>query len=1235
MCCDLVCVCVSNMGNARRRRMSWTMFSLNSKIVQCYSCLLLFSVVLMAFLPTSLEQDEDIPHNEVKNWALKFGVDLWEFGRQFTKMSEIQKKYHDLDVEVIRKDGLILIREMAAEVKNMMDIKMNAVMRIMDSAEQAALSHKLDAGTAVRYYNARRLNEFGPDGRLQDGSKEMSLTQNRHFDQLAVNTSLSSVLLPPEVRDSDPEVLNAIKWSEHLDPLFVNNYEMDPSLSWQYFGSTTGFLRRYPAIKWPPDYSSARSGQELHDFRTSSWYIDSATSPKDVVVLLDSSGSMSGERREIATSVVNAILDTLGDNDFVNVYRFSDATEELVPCFKDMLVQANMGNIRELRSYLDSARAENIANFSSALITAFEILHKYNRTGKGCQCNQAIMLITDGPPYDYYEIFKQYNLPHTPIRVFTYLIGRDSSNAEEMNKIACTNKGYYVRVSSTSEAREKVLNYISVMARPMVMYQNDHPIQWTPVYAGGKGNYLQSNGGGNLDGQLMTSVSTPVFDRRNYSVRVANLLGVVGTDVPIQQIQKLVQPYKLGVNGYSFIINNNGHILYHPDLRPLFQETLKPNYNSVDLTEVELVDMEGGPRENNTFLLDLRHDMIDQKEGETELSVKVHYDDMKRVTTRRHKYFYNAIEGTPFSLGLAIPEGYGMYEVLGEQEIKHSHINVTEYFKGSNWKIHPDWVYCEYNSMSEHHFKTPEEQVLWFLSKAGKPGWKWMSLRPRSPLKDGPHNMKKTEKDSYFCDKSLVQSLVFDALVTEGLDRHVPSTLKEDENPLAMLMALLHRQGYQMFGVTLSFIATRSGLLRWQDHAHRTMGESGQPTSHFSELNRRAIDEVWYKRAVDQHSLEPESFVFSVPFDAASSSKPLVTATHAVFIEHKGHRAPAAVVGLQIQHSSLASHFLNITSTCMGCKKTCASEELDCYVLDNNGFIILSESADHTGKFFGQIDGTIMDSLVQDRIYKKVAVYDYQGACLDQKSPYSDDATRPSALQPFRWLLQWAFSRVVWLAMQINLFPNWVLSDDDGTVYSEDYETNNFDQYSTRDETRVLNGGSPSETQIKQQLPPSTPTSPLANNRTMPRPCDKRVDLYVLQPDRLNTSGQFNPLKGKLTNCHITGCERPFSVQKIPRSNLILLVVDTLCPCGSKQLSITPQEVIYESMQGVAVTTQCRIKPQEVMYRRRPPKCMNYHPEESEIKLCGNCGRAYLSASVLVFCLLVWIISGTLVRHWS
>lgn len=76
----------------------------------------------------------------------------------------------------------------------------------------------------------------------------------------------------------------------------------------------------------------------------------------------------------------------------------------------------------------------------------------------------------------------------------------------------------------------------------------------------------------------------------------------------------------------------------------------------------------------------------------------------------------------------------------------------------------------------------------------------------------------------------------------------------------------------------------------------------------------KAIDETWYKRAVDQYDIEPDSFVYSVPFDVGAAANTLVTATHAIFIEHKGHRAPAAVVGLQYQHSTLAAHFNNITS---------------------------------------------------------------------------------------------------------------------------------------------------------------------------------------------------------------------------------------------------------------------------------------------------------------------------------
>lgn len=77
-------------------------------------------------------------------------------------------------------------------------------------------------------------------------------------------------------------------------------------------------------------------------------------------------------------------------------------------------------------------------------------------------------------------------------------------------------------------------------------------------------------------------------------------------------------------------------------------------------------------------------------------------------------------------------------------------VTVTEYFKGNNWKVHPDWVYCEYNSASDKFFSTPEERILHFLARTRRPAWKWMSLRPRSP---SSHHKQasKMDKDAYYC----------------------------------------------------------------------------------------------------------------------------------------------------------------------------------------------------------------------------------------------------------------------------------------------------------------------------------------------------------------------------------------------------------------------------------------------------------------------------------------------------
>lgn len=48
---------------------------------------------------------------------------------------------------------------------------------------------------------------------------------------------------------------------------------------------------------------------------------------------------MSGKQFELAKTTAFAILDTVGDDDFVNLIVFSDVVRSAVPCFKDSMVR--------------------------------------------------------------------------------------------------------------------------------------------------------------------------------------------------------------------------------------------------------------------------------------------------------------------------------------------------------------------------------------------------------------------------------------------------------------------------------------------------------------------------------------------------------------------------------------------------------------------------------------------------------------------------------------------------------------------------------------------------------------------------------------------------------------------------------------------------------------------------------------------------------------------------------
>lgn len=55
------------------------------------------------------------------------------------------------------------------------------------------------------------------------------------------------------------DVIKDIQWSQKLDSIFKDNYQKDPTLSWQFFGSSTGFMRQFPGERKKKTVNNNRS----------------------------------------------------------------------------------------------------------------------------------------------------------------------------------------------------------------------------------------------------------------------------------------------------------------------------------------------------------------------------------------------------------------------------------------------------------------------------------------------------------------------------------------------------------------------------------------------------------------------------------------------------------------------------------------------------------------------------------------------------------------------------------------------------------------------------------------------------------------------------------------------------------------------------------------------------------------------------------------------------------------
>ncbi|XP_031422184.1 voltage-dependent calcium channel subunit alpha-2/delta-3 isoform X2 [Clupea harengus] len=1064
------------------------MFGDISSIVSHACCVFLFLlwITLGTAVVDVVGSHQGIPLSVVKLWASAFGGEIKSISAKYSGSQLLQKKYKEFErsVHVEEIDGLKLVKKLAENLEEMFHKKAEAMKRLVEAAEEAHLQHEEDPDLQYEYFNAVLINEVDEEGNSMELGGDFILQPNDHFNNLSVNLSLSVVQVPTNMYNKDSAIVNGVYWSEALNKVFVDNFERDPSLIWQYFGSAKGFFRQYPGIKWTPD----EHGVIAFDCRNRKWYIQAATSPKDVVILVDVSGSMKGLRLTIARQTVSSILDTLGDDDFFNIIAYNEELHYVEPCLNETLVQADVANKDHFREHLNKLFAKGIGMLDLALTEAFELLNDFNQTGRGSVCSQAIMLVTDGAVDTYDAVFAKYNWPDRKVRIFPYLIGRESAFADNLKWMACANKGYFTQISTLADVQENVMEYLHVLSRPKVIDQ-EHDTVWTEAYVD---NTMKDSGGP----VMMTTVAMPVFSTKNETRNKGILLGVVGTDVPVSEILKAIPKWKLGIHGYAFAITNNGYILTHPDLRPLYEEgkkRKKPNYSSVDLSEVEWEDKEDM----------LRNAMVNRKTGTFSMEVKKTIDKGRRVLVLHNDYYYTDIKGTPFSLGVALSRGHGKYFFRGSVTIE----------EGLHDLEHPDvaladeWTYCNTDEHPEHRYLSQTEAIKLYLSG-------------REP------HLK--------CDKELIEEVLFDAVVTAPLEAYWTSlALNKSENSDK--------------GVEIAYLGTRSGLSRINlfvvpdqlnspDFLTAEDKEGVFTADHFP---------LWYKRAAEQ---VPGTFVYSLPFNAGNENKSVVLASTAIQLLDERKSPIAAAVGIQMKLEFFQRKFWTASRQCAAldgkCSISCDNDDINCYLVDNNGFILVAEDNSLTGMFFGEVEGSVMSRLLSMDSFKRVTLYDYQAICRIYAE--SSDSAH-SLLSPYFAVfaaVKWLLTELVIYLVEFNLYSWWY---SDLTA-------------------KAQRGG-----------------------RTMLVPCDTEYPAFVSERTIKETTG----------NIDCDGCIKSFVIQQIPSSNLFMVVVDNKCDCQEAgPITMEPIEIMYNE------SLKCdRLRFQKD--RRRPDTCHPFHPDENSME-CGG-----------------------------
>ncbi|KPJ19361.1 Voltage-dependent calcium channel subunit alpha-2/delta-4 [Papilio machaon] len=434
---------------------------------------------------------------QLQEWGKEISDKLLDHESQIVRRDLLLKGFTNL--KSVRRNGTEIVNQAATVLTDLLSKRAKAAEAIMRKAEELSKKN-VPPPPNYTYMQSTNLDQYKKEDTDWKEDRrnftfplncrnlnKVNLYKSKHFDA-NVSLDTSSVHVAVEVFDCDPKILEHLHWSEGLISTFKENYARDATLDFQYICNAKGFLRHYPAALWDTMYKLKLDVEDIYDCRLRPWYVSASGAPRDILILLDASGSMTNSSNLlVAEQLTLALLSALTDDDQVNVLRFNVTVRSPITCFNDKLVSANHVNSAAIMAALAHFKMWNETWMGDVLEYSVRLLQKQRGTpDRPPSCQQAIVLLTDSL-YDNYTQLLNHLDPEGRIRLFVMWLhdpyGLRDDTRSYGETLTCSRDGYYAELITAADVTEQVMRILRVLERPLVGQREQRLTVYSDVYA--------------------------------------------------------------------------------------------------------------------------------------------------------------------------------------------------------------------------------------------------------------------------------------------------------------------------------------------------------------------------------------------------------------------------------------------------------------------------------------------------------------------------------------------------------------------------------------------------------------------------------------------------------------------------------------------------------------------------------------------------------------------------------